>query len=81
MYGVREYAARGGLMTSGANLAEMNREVGARFVDNILRGANPAELSVAQPTKFELLINLNTAAALGINIPMSLLLRADQLIQ
>lgn len=81
MYGVKEYAAAGGLMTYGANLAEMNREVGARFVDSILRGANPAHLSVAQPTKFELLINLKTATALGLSIPISLLLRADQLIQ
>jgi len=81
MYGVREYAAVGGLMTYGANLSEMNREVGARFVDSILRGAKPAALSVAQPTKFELLINLKTAAALGLSIPTSLMLRADQLIQ
>lgn len=81
MYGVREYAAVGGLMTYGANLAEMNRDVGARFVDSILRGANPGELSIAQPTKFELLINLKTAAALGLTVPTSLRLRADELIQ
>lgn len=81
MYGVREYAAVGGLMTYGANLAEMNRDVGARFVDSILRGANPGELSIAQPTKFELLINLKTATALGLTVPTSLRLRADELIQ
>lgn len=81
MYGVREYAAVGGLMTYGANLAEMNRDVGARFVDSILRGADPGELSIAQPTKFELLINLKTATALGLTVPTSLRLRADELIQ
>jgi putative tryptophan/tyrosine transport system substrate-binding protein len=81
MYGVREYAAVGGLMTYGANLAEMNRDVGARFVDSILRGAHPGELSIAQPTKFELLINLKTATALGLTVPRSLRLRADELIQ
>jgi putative ABC transport system substrate-binding protein len=81
MYGVREYAAVGGLMTYGANLAEMNRDVGARFVDSILRGAHPGQLSIAQPTKFELLINLKTATALGLTVPRSLRLRADELIQ
>lgn len=81
LYGVREYAEVGGLMTYGANLSEMHRQIGARFVDRILRGANPADLSLAQPTKFELLINLKTATALGLRLPTSLLLRADQVIE
>jgi putative ABC transport system substrate-binding protein len=81
MYGVREYAKVGGLMTYGANLSEMHRQIGASFVDKILRGANPGELSVAQPTKFELLINLKTATALGLTLPQSLLLRADEVIE
>ncbi|MGH7391041.1 MAG: ABC transporter substrate-binding protein [Candidatus Rokuibacteriota bacterium] len=78
MYGVREYAEVGGLMTYGTNLAEMHRELAAAFVDKILRGAHPANLPVAQPTKFELLINLKTARALGLTIPQSLLVRATQ---
>ena len=81
MYGVREYAEAGGLMTYGTNLAEMNRRVGASLVDKILRGANPANLPVAQPTSFELVINLKTAKALGLTLPQSLVLRADQVIE
>jgi putative ABC transport system substrate-binding protein len=81
LYGLREYADAGGLMAYGANLAEMNRQLGARIVDKILRGASPGNLPVAQPTKFELVINLKTATALGLTMPRSLLLRADQLIE
>ena len=81
MYGLREYAEAGGLMAYGTNLAEMYRLLGASYVDKALKGASPAGLPVAQPTKFELIINLKTAKALGLSIPQSLLLRADQLIE
>jgi putative ABC transport system substrate-binding protein len=81
MYGLREYAEAGGLMSYGANLSEMQRQLGAAFVDKILRGANPANLPVAQPTKFDLLINLKTAKALGLTIAPSLLQQADQVIE
>jgi putative ABC transport system substrate-binding protein len=81
MYGLRAYAEVGGLMAYGANLAEMHRQLSASLVDKILRGAKPADLPVAQPTKFELLINLKTAKTLGITIPQSLLQRADQVIE
>lgn len=79
MYGVRELAGAGGLMAYGVNLPEMYRH-GAFFVDRILKGAKPGDLPVEQPTKFELIINLTTAKALGLRIPQSLLIRADQLI-
>jgi putative ABC transport system substrate-binding protein len=80
MYGDRGYAEAGGLMAYGANLSDMYRR-GASFVDKILKGAKPADLPVEQPTKFELTINLKTAKTLGLTIPPSLLLRADQIIQ
>lgn len=81
IYGLREYAQLGGLMAYGANLAEMHRHISASLVDKILRGARPADLPVAQPTEFDLLINLKTARALGLTIPQSLLVRADQVIE
>jgi putative ABC transport system substrate-binding protein len=81
MYGVREYAEVGGMMAYGTNLVDMYRQLGASFVDKILKGAKPADLPVAQPTKFELLINLKAAKTLGLTIPPSLLVRADQIIE
>ena len=81
LYGLREYAELGGLMAYGANIAKMHRQLSASLVDKVLRGAKPANLPVAQPTEFDLLINLKTAKALGLTILPSLLQRADQVIE
>lgn len=79
MYSQREYVDAGGLISYGPSLVDMSRR-GAKHVDKILRGAKPSDVPVEQPTKFDLVINTKTAKALGIAIPQTLLLRADEVI-
>jgi putative ABC transport system substrate-binding protein len=80
IYGYRDYVVSGGLISYGANLPQLMHRL-LDYIDKILKGAKPSDLPVEQPTKFELVINLKTAKALGLTIPQSLLLRADEVIQ
>ena len=80
MHAAREYIEAGGLISYGANYPDLFRRAGD-YVDKIMRGAKPGDLPVEQPTKFDFIINLTTAKALGLKIPESFLLRADEVIE
>jgi len=80
MYEDGRYVEAGGLISYGPSVRDLFHR-SAQFVEKILKGANPANLPVEQPTKFELVINLNVAKALGITVPDTILVRADKLVQ
>lgn len=80
MYGLRFYVEAGGLMSYSADIIDIFRRA-AVLVDKILKGAKPADLPVEQPTKFELVVNVKAAKAIGLTVPQSLLSRADDVVQ
>jgi putative ABC transport system substrate-binding protein len=80
VFGLRAYAEADGLFSYGANIDGLYRRA-AEFVDYVAKGAKPADLPVEQPTKFELIVNLKTAKAIGFTLPTAILLRADEVIE